>query len=47
MLPDGGKAARGYDSIPFDYQGAPCADGGHHRHWSGTQARGIRGVRPR
>ena len=47
MLPDGGKGARGCGSIPFDYQGAPCAYGRHHRHWSGTPGRRLRGVRPR
>ena len=37
MLPDGGRAPSGHGSIPFDHQGAPCADGRHHRHWSGTE----------
>ena len=36
MLPDGGRAPSGHGSIPFDHQGAPCADGRHHRHLSGT-----------
>jgi hypothetical protein len=42
MLPDGGRVPSGPGSIPFDYQGAPCADGRHHRHWSGTQGWRIR-----
>ena len=45
MLPDGGGAPRGYGSIPFDHQGAPCANGRHHRHWSGTEAEGGPGDR--
>ncbi len=40
--PGRGKGARDYGSIPFDYQGALCAYGRHHRHWSGTQGRRIR-----
>jgi hypothetical protein len=32
MLPDGGWVPSGHGSIPFDHQGAPCADGRHHRH---------------
>jgi hypothetical protein len=47
MLPDGGRVPSGHGRIPFDHEGAPCADGGHHRHWSSTQGRGIRGARPR
>jgi len=32
MLPDGGRVPKGHGSIPFGHQGAPCADGRHHRH---------------
>ena len=42
MLPDGGRVPSGHGSIPFDYQGPPCADGRHYRHWSGTQGWRIR-----
>jgi len=27
---------RGHGSIPFDHEGAPCADSRHHWHWSGS-----------
>jgi hypothetical protein len=27
ILPYGGRVPRGRGSIPFDYEGAPCADG--------------------
>jgi hypothetical protein len=32
MLPDGGRVPSGHGRIPFDHQGAPCADGRHYRH---------------
>jgi hypothetical protein len=35
MLPEG-EGAQGPGSIPLNHEGASCAGGKHHRHWSGT-----------
>jgi hypothetical protein len=33
-----GRVPSGHGSIPFNHHhGAPCTNGRHYRHWSGTQ----------
>ena len=50
MLPDGGRVPSGHGSIPFDHQGAPCADGsttglGAARRADGSAASGLAAAR--